>query len=424
MKILNRKMFKIFDTYQGLPRSIYVLFFARVINSIGAFVYPFLTLFLTTKLGMGEQDAGKYFIAVAIAAVPGTFIGGYLSDHFGRKKIMIIFQGLAALSFVPCAFLGNSLLIPWFLVAATFFGSAAQPANSAMVADLTNEENRKQSFSLLYLGINIGFAIGPFIAGLLFENYIAWVFLGDAATTIISLFLVYILVPESKPTAEKIAESHGLSNQEKAEEGGLISVLLKRPGLIAFAAVATIYSFVYVQHSFSIPLQIKDLFGESSGSKMFGTVMMTNGLVVVFLTSFITKATLKLKPIQNIALSGVMCAVGFGMLYYADSFPIFIVSTVVWTIGEILNVTNSGVYIANHTPMSHRGRFNSILPLITGAGFTFGPYLMGGFIESYGIRMVWPITFALSMVGGSLMYVLYLAEKRKKARKDFEKDFV
>ncbi|MTI49608.1 MDR family MFS transporter [Sporosalibacterium faouarense] len=413
MSILKKRVFNVFDTYRGLPRSIYFLFFARVINSMGAFVYPFLTFFLTDKMGLSEQETGFYFILVAVMSVPGSFLGGYLSDHFGRKKIMIIFQGLSAISFVPCAFLGNSMMVPWLLIAATFFGGAAQPANSAMVADITNNSNRKQSYSLLYLGINVGYAIGPLIAGFLYENYTYLIFLGDALTTLISLILIVVFVSESKPTEEKINESYEVDHKERAEKGGLLEVLLRRPALIAFAMVATVYSFVYVQHSYSIPLQVKDLFGAETGSKMYGTLMTTNALVVVFMTSFITKITIRLKPIQNIALSGIMNAIGFGMLLFAHSYPIFIISTVIWTIGEILNVTNSGVYIANHTPMSHRGRFNSILPLLTGAGYAFGPYIMGGIIENHGIRTAWPITFVLAMIGATFMYILYLFEKRK-----------
>jgi len=400
-------------TYSGLPRSIYILFIARIINSLGAFVYPFLTMFLTDKMGIGEQQAGLYVMMAATAGVPGSLIGGKLSDHFGRKKIMIVFQSMAAIAFIPCAFLGNSIIVPWLLILASFFGGAAGPASSAMTADLTNQENRKAAFSLLYLGINFGFAVGPLVAGFLYNNYIHWIFLGDAITTLISLVLVAIFVEETIPTEEKLEESQTLENDESAEKGNLFTVLLRRPSLLAFAAVSTIYSFVFAQHMFSLPIQIKEVFGMENGSKIFGTLMTTNAIVVVAMTVFITNITKKIRPILNISLAGIFCAVGFGMLYFSKLFTLFILSTVIWTIGEILNVTNSGVYIANHTPMSHRGRFNSILPLISGAGWALAPYIMGGFIEKNGVRMVWPVTFILAIGSGLLMFVLYIFEKRK-----------
>mgnify|MGYP001090002965 CR=1 FL=1 len=59
-------------TYAGLNRSIYVLFIAQVVNSVGHFVHPFLTLFLTRKLGMGPLEAGFYVTLSALAWVPSS----------------------------------------------------------------------------------------------------------------------------------------------------------------------------------------------------------------------------------------------------------------------------------------------------------------------------------------------------------------
>ncbi|MBS4535053.1 MFS transporter [Clostridium sp. D2Q-14] len=402
-----------FSDYYGLPRSIYILFFARIINSMGAFVYPFLTFFLTDKMGMREQETGLYFMMLAISSIPGSFLGGYLSDRIGRKKILIVSQGLAALSFIPCAFLGNSLLIPYFLILANFFGGAAHPANSAITADLTDESNRKEAFSLIYLGINVGFAIGPLIAGLLYYNHTKWIFLGDAITTLLSLLLVVKFVDESKPSEDKVEKSYNLSTKERAEEGSIFTILLKRPALIIFAMVSIIYSFIYAQHSYTTPLQMKSLFGMNKGTKMYGTLGTTNALMVLIMTLFVTSITKKLKPILNISLAGIFYAIGFGMLYFAKAYPLFIVSTIIWTVGEILNVTNSGVYIANHAPMTHRGRVNAIIPLITGVGSATAPYITGGFIEIYGVGNVWPLIFALALLGVILMYGIYLKEFRK-----------
>ncbi|MEW5818540.1 MAG: MFS transporter, partial [Spirochaetota bacterium] len=48
----------IFTLYRGLPRSIYILFFARIVNCMGSFVFPFLTMFLTQKLELSTGEAG------------------------------------------------------------------------------------------------------------------------------------------------------------------------------------------------------------------------------------------------------------------------------------------------------------------------------------------------------------------------------
>jgi MFS family permease len=407
----------ILKPYSGLPKSIYVIFFARIINSMGSFVHPFLTLFLTKSLGLGVETAGLFLMMAAVSSIPGSLIGGKLADHIGRKKVIIISQGLAAMCLIPCAFLGKSLIVPYLLILSSFFGGAAQPPNSAMMADLTTTKNRKAAYSLLYLGINIGFSLGPLIAGFLYNNHMKILFLGDAATTILSLILVALFVEETLPdkvTANDKVSTNFYSETEKSQDGSLFSVLLKRPYLIAFALVSMIYSFMYAQHGFIIPMQMDTLFS-SRGPKLYGSLMAINGLVVVTMTTIVTVVTKKLRPILNITLAGLFFSLGFGMLFLAKTYMFFIISTIIWTIGEILSATNSGVYIANHTPMSHRGRFNAVLPLITGTGFAVGPFMMGLFIRNKEINSAWILIFFVGITASALMYLLYLNEKKKEA---------
>jgi MFS family permease len=149
------------NIYSGLPRSIYVLFVVRIISAMGNFVYPFLTFFLTERIGFNAEAAGEFFLASAVFQAAGSIVGGKLTDRIGRKKLLLFFQGLSALCFFPCPFLGNSVLIPAFLILSGMFAGASHPVSTAMLTDLTNKVNRRQAFSLLYMGTNIGFSIGP-----------------------------------------------------------------------------------------------------------------------------------------------------------------------------------------------------------------------------------------------------------------------
>ena len=126
---------KYLKTYSGLNRSIYFLCLAQVVNSIGHFVHPFLTMFLTQKIGMNPVEAGTYVMLSAAVWVPGSLLGGKIADQIGRKKILVLFQSLAAAILVPCAFLGVSRLIPWLLIASSFLHGVAEPVNDAMITD-------------------------------------------------------------------------------------------------------------------------------------------------------------------------------------------------------------------------------------------------------------------------------------------------
>lgn len=408
---------KNFKIYEGLPLSIYILCLVKVINALGAFVGPFLTMFLSDKIGLSTDIIGFLMLMNAMAGAVGSILGGSIADKFGRRKILVIFQGLAALCYIPCAYLGNSIVIPYILIFSSFLNSIAWPAYGAMVADLTNINNRKEAYSLLYLGNNLGFAVGPMIAGFLYKNFIKMMFIGNSIAVFVSIIIIYSFIKETKP--DKEAEKHIINEAEKADKGSLIFALIKRPLLLYFALISVIYSFVYAQYPFCIPLQVKGIFGDSS-SVVYGKLMAVNGITVIVFTTLITKLTKKLSAIQNVALAGLFYAVGFGMMYFIKSYSLFILATVIWTTGEILQSTNSGVYIANHTPMSHRARFNAVLPIITGTGFAVGPYVMGKYIKNRMVIDAWPVVFMLSIAAAILFYVLFIVEKKSKAPKQSE----
>lgn len=404
-------------TYSGLNRSVYVLFIARIINSMGGFVYPFLTLYLTQKLDFPAAEAGRYLMLFALGFIPGSLLGGKLADHFGRKVILLVFQAASALVLVPCAFLGESLLIPWLLITSSVFFGAVPPVTAAMITDLTPPEERRPAFSLLYLGHNMGLALGPLIAGFLFNHYLRWIFLGDAATTLLSVLLILALVGESIPSAgELYAAGRDNDNPEKAESGSLARALLARPFLLAFILISTLISLVYSQFAFSLPLQLTELFG-AAGPPRFGLVMSTNAVVVIFGTTVVIHATRRVRPLMSVAASCVLYLFGFGMVFWTRTMPLLLLSTLIWTSGEILGATNTQVYIANHAPVSHRGRFNAILPIIRGAGHAAGPALAGLFIQGFSVRWIWPLTAALAACAASLLFLLANIERRYRSKR-------
>jgi MFS family permease len=283
-----------------------------------------------------------------------------------------------------------------------------------MVTDVTDRENRSRVFSLLYLGSNVGFAIGPALAGLLYRRHLPWVYLGDVATTLLALLLVMAFVRETLPDRETLGESREGPPGELAEEGGTLRVLLRRPAVIVFSAALALYKFVYVQGYFSLSLQMKQLFG-ADGPRLFGFVWSVNALTVLVLTSLVARLTARFSDVGNTALGGILYALGFGMIFFLHRVPWFVVSTVIWTIGEILVATNSRAYVSNHTPITHRGRFAAATDIIAGTGYTLGPLLMGQLISRTGLGMVWVVSFALAS-GGTLLLATLARRQGRVAR--------
>jgi len=403
------------DPYLRLPRSIYVLFIATVVNGMGIFVFPFMTLILTRNLGFDAREAGLVLMAVALAYIPGGMIGGKLSDRFGRKKVMLATQLVSVGAFIPCGFLGGSPLVALFIVVSVFFDGITDPARNAMNVDLTTPENRQVAFSLIYLGHNLGFALGPLIAGFLFTAAPRWIFRGNALAAGLASLLVLVLVPETRPSQAQLEESLRGNSTEKAVRGGLWKALGSRPFLVIFVCITSWYGFAYAQHRFLLPLQAGELFGEG-GYPLYGLLMTFNAILVVLLNIPVVTLLKRLGPVVNTAVSGFLYALGFGMLAFVRSPFMFFVSTFAWTLGEIVNATSADVYVANHTPMSHRGRFNAVIPIIWGVGWTVATPVSGAVSEAAGIPAAWLVVAAVAALSAAGVLILDRAERTYRKR--------
>ena len=402
-------MFKIFETYRGLPKSIYIIFFAQVINRFGDFVLPFLTLFLVKKMGLSFQEAGLAVTIATLASIPGSFAGGKISDHFGRKRTYMFFQLSAAFNLFLCAFFNSPGAIVTLVCIASFFNGGVRPIIGAIITDVLPADKRTLGFSLSYLGINLGVSLGPLVAGFLFNNFIKMIFIVDALTSLIAVTLVLINIKESLPDhRHEKNENH----KEKHEQGNVFSVLWRRPQILIFLIINILFSVAYTQHVFSLPIMLDSVFN-LNGPKFYGFVMSTNAISVLVLTMFITRVTKEWNPLSCIALAGILYGVGFGMIGIITTMPLFILSTIIWTTGEIMIVTNFSVYIANNTPQNFRARFNAVTSLSWSIGAIIGTSAMGKYMDHFGVKAVWPLVLALAFSGTIGMYLLKIKTEDK-----------
>ncbi|HEY8893110.1 MAG TPA: MFS transporter [Clostridium sp.] len=413
-KIKLVKFSKIFDPYKGLSREIYILALGRMINAAGSFIFPLITLILTIKIGVNKTDAGYIISASGILFMVSGVIGGKLTDCLGRKKIIITFNFLGSICYLIAACLGTSIYLVPMVILAGFLMAIASPASGGLIADITTPKTRDGAYSLFYMAINVGFTISPIIGGLLLKNYLWLLFLLDGVTCLISVLLIFIFIPESiNKTKEKLGEDR---KYEDHMEGSIFKVLLERPILIYFALVMFGYNFVYSQLSFLYPLHVSKLV-PSNGAGFYGILISINALIVITMTPIITKLISGKKSIGRIFFGGMFYTVGFGMLGFISSIPFVYISVIIITIGEIIITISSGPFVVNHTPASHRGRMDAVLPIIMGFGFTIGPAIIGTILKFTTIENGWRFIGLIMLVYTSFTYFLYRYDEKTKVHK-------
>ena len=401
-------MKKILSQYKGLPKDLYYICVAQIVNRFGDFVIPFLTLYLTSKLGLSSSFAGVIVMTASIIGMPAAMIGGKTADLVRRKKVYMIFQSLAAVFLIPCAFTMNPWITIICLLTSSFCGSALRPAFMAMVTDILPTCDRQAGLSLNYLSINVGVALGPLVAGFLFNKYLPIFFIGDAITSFAAVALIALGVKEK--TSAQI-ESDVTSDDELKENKGFFRMLISRPQLLCFMLLLIIYDFVYSQHAFSIPLILEDIFAEKSSS-YYGIMMSVNAITVLALTLLITAAVRHLHQLSIMALAGITFAVGFGGISLVKGLPSLILLTMIWTSGEILESISSGVFIAANSPVNFRARIQSMTSIIWLIGASLGTFICGICIDRFGSDGIGRLLFTLSLIASALMFILKCRVKR------------
>ncbi|WP_320127646.1 MFS transporter [uncultured Sphaerochaeta sp.] len=397
------------SAYKGLNRSIYLMALVTFINCLAEFIGPFFSLYLTVRLGYDMKTAGLMVSLLIVCHIPGALLGGKLCDKIGRKTIIVCSQTLMGVSFILCGFFLDAPYAPLFVFLGSFFDGITDPARRALEVDVTKPEQRQAAFSLIYQALNMGFAIGPMLAGFLFYKYPAWLFFGNGIVEVLSVLLIVFFVPESKPSEKELQDSQWEKTAEKAVEGNIFTALKQRPQLLWLALIAFFVSFAYKQITFTLPLQTTTLFGES-GSAFYGTILSVNALIVIFLNPIVLSFSQHIDARRNILIGCLLYAVAFLLFGFSKLPWQFFVLTAVYTIGEILFSNNFKTYQNNNTPINFRGRFNTVLPISKTIGATLAP-LMGGVILSvFPFSALWTIS-SLSVLMGIGILVCKVSDK-------------
>jgi MFS family permease len=391
--------------YRNLPASVYWLAAAKFLMMAGNFVYQFFALFLTKKVGLSEEAAGLFFTASTAVCIAGSAVGGFCADRFGRRRVFFLSLLANGVLYLTVPLFASGMAGAVIAVVSIGVLSGAEPAINSLLSDCTEPDQRREAFSLVYMGSNLGLAVGPIFGGFLFGTNVSYIFVADGLATIVAAFLVFgtprIYVPRSVG-----------GQAAPASAGSLLVAIRRSPGVLVFCLFFVAHALVYSQTNFSFPLLLDRLVGQA-GPLMYGTFMTANGIAVIALTPLLTMATRRMSALRCVALGIALYAVGFGLYGVITNLWFIAATVIVWSAGEILATTNAKVFIASQSAPAHRGRTNTLLDMSFEVGFGLGPGVAGKVIVVFGIATVWPLMATVAVVGALGIYVLGLRVDRR-----------
>jgi len=344
---------------RSLPPAAWVLFGGTFVNRLGTFVMPFMTLYLTHR-GFSVPKAGLALAMYGIGGVAAQFLGGWLADRIGRRNA-IGFSMLGASVITLLLWQASSLLVIYgLMLLLALVAEMHRPAASALIADLVPSEQRVTAFALFRLAINVGWACGLALGGLLADRSFDYLFIGDAATSAAFGVISLIALPHGMRTSR---------DEERHLQGATRTILADR-GFLLFLGSVLIGASIYMQNVSTFPLHVQ---AAGFSTSVYGTLQALNGVIVVLLELPITSWTGRRSRTRMIALGTVLIGLSFASLIVARSIPALAAMVFVWTLGEIIASPVSSAFVADRSPEHTRGRYQASLGVMFALGAVVGP---------------------------------------------------
>ena len=379
------------NNFRGFTREIWILTFITFINRAGTMVLPFLSKYLKEDLHFSYSQVGWIMVFFGSGSIIGSWLGGKLSDKIGFYKIMIfsLFTTgilLFCIQFIT-SFVGLCIGMFVLMIIADMF----RPAMFVSIGAYAKPENRTRALTLVRLAINLGFAAGPALGGLIIMtigyNGLFWI---DGGTCIIAILFFWIKVKEKKKTAYR----------DKDHPGEVLthSVFKDKPFWI-FLFSCMVSGVLFFQIFTTIPLYHKEQFNLTEFKT--GLLLTLNGLIIFFfempLVSYVERNNIS--KVKVVALGCFFMAVSLFLMLINTWAGILIIMMLFMTFGEMFAFPFSNSVALSRAPKGHEGRYMAIYTMSFSLAHIFSSKIGMEIIDNFGYQMNWFVMGTLGLLG-------------------------
>ena len=402
--MLKRAFHKYIDNFRGFSREIWILTLITFINRAGTMVLPFLSKYLKEDLNFSYSQVGWIMVSFGCGSILGSWLGGKLSDKIGFYKIMIFSLLTSGFAFFGLQFITSfeGLLVAMFLIMVV--ADMFRPAMFVSLGAYAKPENRTRALTLVRLAINLGFAAGPALGGLLIMSVgykgLFWV---DGASCIIAILIFWIKVKEKK-------KSKFIDTKQPGEV--LTHSVFKDKPFWIFLTGTLITGILFFQLFTTIPLYHKEQFNLSE--LQTGLLLTLNGVLIFFLempiVSYIERH--KINKLKIITLGCLAMAISLYLLLVNQWAGILIIMMLFMTFGEMFVFPFSNSFAMSRAPKGHEGRYMAIFTMSYSTAHILSAEAGMDMIRLFSYQNNWFFMGTLGVIGVLLfVWVIKLVQK-------------
>jgi predicted MFS family arabinose efflux permease len=386
------------NAYSGLSRETWLLSVIMLINRSGTMVVPFMTLYLTSPaMGYSIADAGIVFGLFGFGAFCGAYVGGKVTDKLGHFPVQLAALAGGGIMFFVLGQLKSYELICLFTFLLSFVNEAFRPANATAIALFSKPENRTRSYSLNRLAINLGWAFGSAVGGVLAAHSYELLFWVDGVTNISAGVLLFIYLKPGKEIAAEHKEAKAVK-QDKSS-----SAYLDKNFLI-FIGLTVLFAACFFQLFTNFPVFMKREKGFSE--QFIGALMAINGLTIAIVEMvMVYKLETKGRNILYMSIGMVLTGIGFLLLNLPFfEYSLAVVMILFITFGEMYAMPFMNSYWIARAKPHNRGQYAALYTMAWSAAQTLGPIAGSQLAEHAGFTITWYIVAGLSVLTAILLY--------------------
>lgn len=286
----------------GRRIALAVLFATVFIDLLGfGIVIPFLPLY-AQRLQVNAFGVGLILASYSLMQLLCAPLLGGLSDHYGRRPIIMLGLLGSSISYVIYGFAASFALL---LISRAVHGACAGTVSAAQayVADTTTEAERAHGMGMIGAAFGLGFVLGPAIGGVLGHSNLRLPAFFAALLTLANLIFAAVALPESHlpDRAAKLTWASAAAPLLKLPRQ-LTRHRLSRLFVIAFLGTSAMAAF-----EATFALMVPGIYGY--GPRDIGELLAFAGLLQAFTQGYLLR--------KIIARQGELRLVRIGMLAFA-----------------------------------------------------------------------------------------------------------
>ncbi|MGZ5252882.1 MAG: MFS transporter [Flavitalea sp.] len=392
------------EAYQGLPRQVWLISLIMLVNRSGTMVVPFMTIYLTSpEMGYSIGKAGIVMGFFGLGAILGGFLGGKITDKQGHYKVQFYTLLGGGLLFIVLGQVQSFSLICLVTFILSSVNEAFRPANAASIAMYATDGNRTRSFSLNRLAVNLGWAMGSALGGLLATIDYTALFWVDGITNIAAAILLKkLLKPPAKPVAQEVIAPKPVGRSPYKDRTYLVFIFL-----------TILFSICFFQMFSTLPAYFKNELGFSPF--YIGMMMAVNGLVITFLEMVLVfKLEGKRSPTFYITGGVLMVALSYFMLnLFTITHFMAMMMIMMITFGEIFSMPFMNSFWTSRSNSADRGQYAGLYTIAWSIAHTTGPLFGAQVADNFGFTVLWWSIGALGIVATIGFWLLHLFQEKK-----------